>query len=354
MTSSDDRKSERQIIPLAPISLRDVLFVFFSKKRVFIHIWLLVVGGTLAVALGSDPVYEVSAQILVKPYVEPSLQYDSAPRILRPNPVTQEDVNSEIGILLSDELLRTVVKKLKLDAKGPPPTWMARILGTIRGSIKAVMIFLGLSVPTDPLDVAVASLRGSLSVKPLTMSNLFEVTLEGGNPQKITKIVNTLVDSYIDQHISVHQSQGGEAFFAKQADFYERKMTAAEAAVKEFQSKWSVGDIAIHRAGLMNVLRTLNETLALARGKIADFSTRLEEAKNKEGIFNSQSTPNLLIVELTKALTPLLVEQSRIAELYQPTSLELNDISKQVEEIQKKSRKNNTGCFKKPIRISKD
>src|SRR4030042_1451284 len=88
------------------ISLRDILTVFFSKLHVFLGILVTIIAVTLAVSFFTDPIYKVTGNILVKPRLEQNLKL-MAPLSsqLSAPPVTVQDINSEVNILNSPQLL---------------------------------------------------------------------------------------------------------------------------------------------------------------------------------------------------------------------------------------------------------
>lgn len=317
------------IIPQTRASLRDALFVIFSKKHVFKWIFIIIFVLVNAAAWFSDPVFKVSASVLVLPTVEASLQADAPRGSLQSNPVTPQMINSEVNIMLSDELLREVVKKLELTAWEPQNVWL-RIVWNLQKSLKTVLAAIGLSHPADPLDLIVIELRKRLDIKPVTMSNMIEVSLKGKNPEEITNIVNTLVDLYISRHIEVYQFKGGISFFGEQTDLYKKNLEEAEKALKDFQMKWCIISIDEQRVGNLDVLAKLREQVSTAEGRITELKTRLDLSQKDIQAMTKANTENPTLIEMSKSILPLIVERERIRALYPIKSPEYRDINNQV------------------------
>ena len=321
-------------------SLRDVLFMAFHKRHVLLVTLLTVLALTMLIAFLVPPIYEATATVLVKPFIDPNLLLETtAP--MRVQPVTAEDVNSEIQILQSDEVLRRVVKELKLDEGRLPDNLLARAIKIMIKAVKATMVVLGLSEPVDPVDAAVISLGEDLTVEPVTMSDMISVSILGDDPEMAAKIINTVVNSYIDHHIEVHKAVGGEAFYSKQATLFGDQLKQAEDELNAFQTQWSIVEIQGQQAANLELIRILRETLGQLRGKLAELGIKVQSLdKNMANPKEVQAMTEELresptLVELTKAIIPMIVEKYRIAQLYPKNSVEYKDTAKQVASFEK-------------------
>lgn len=326
---------------LSRISLRDVLYVIFSKIKILIGILVAIVGVTMGFAFAVDPVYETSATILLKPSVDSTVLAQVAPGSLRASPVSQQDINSEIEIMSSPDLLKLVVVELGLDKSKPKTAFISRLMAKVKQGIKGVLVALGLSLEVDPTDRAVDNLRDKLDIEPVTLSNMIRVANQGTDPEEIAKTVNTLVDAYIDRHIAVHQAKGSLEFFNKQAGLYAAKLKEAEKALQAFQSKWSITDLKAQKAAGVELVKELTRRLMEVKSKIAEEKSRLEAIRKSVSetgqveAMTGQLRQSNAVIELTKSLIPLMVERERIALLYPKDSVEYQDADRQVEEVRK-------------------
>ncbi|MFH0726593.1 MAG: GumC family protein [Pseudomonadota bacterium] len=322
---------------IVKMSLRDFFFIVFYKVRVFVGIWLMAIAITVLIAFSFNPVYETTAKILVKPYVDMNLLYKTPPGILRPNTVTPQDINSEIDMMLSTEVLRKVVTENGL-AEGKPKNTAEKTLSALMDFFKIMLRSAGLvsSVRPSPVDEAVDILKGKLKVLPGTMSNMILISLTGNEPVTITDTVNTLIDAYIDRRIELNQTNKGLIFFETRTQLAASALKQAEAALREFNNRWSISDITAQRQGNIKVLETMRQSLADIRGNIAGLKTRIDQSKKKINALTSEFRDNLVLIEYYKSLLPLLVEMERIAMLYPKNSVEFQDISRQVAETRQR------------------
>ena len=292
-----------------------------------------------------DPVYEVSATVLVKPFVDPGLQLQLTPTSLNSFPLSREDINSEIKIMNSEELLRQIVKNLGTSRPPEPEKLLPRLMSKLFSKVRNLLVRLRLSVQPDPIDTAVLKLKNKLDIEPLTMSNMFRVALKGNDPANITKIVNSLLEGYIDRHIQVYKAKGGVDFFSKQAELFSERLMNSERDLGDFQKKWSIIKIQDQRAENLDLLKLIRNNRSLVRGKIAAKKTKLSqltESMQHIGEITAMTEElrgDSMLVEMNRALLPLLVEKERIAQLYTESSIEYQDIHRQVEEIKQAIKK---------------
>ncbi|MGQ9919945.1 MAG: GumC family protein [Desulfobacca sp.] len=324
------------------ISLRDVLFIFFYKLPVFELILCFIVVGTILLALLKTPVYQVSGQILVKPLLEPSLKLQAPTATnIRANPVTPQDVNSEVNILRSPQLLRDVVQRLELYRPQEPTTVWQRWQRWFKSNLNAALIAVGLRTPLPPVEQALLELDKRLEIKPVTLSNTISVSLRGESPTEIAKIVNTLMETFIDYHIAIFKAKGAREFYTAQAEFYRQRLEEAEADLEQFKKKWSIIEINAQNETNVELLRVLNENLTLTLAQIKDQETKIgvqvsNLAKTGQVEALTKDLQNNIVEELVRVLGPLMAERERIAVHYQADSDKLRAIDRQIQEIKEK------------------
>jgi uncharacterized protein involved in exopolysaccharide biosynthesis/Mrp family chromosome partitioning ATPase len=327
------------------ISLRDLLTVFFSKLHVFLGILVTIIAVTLAVSFFTDPIYKVTGNILVKPLLEQNLKLMAPPSTqLSAPPVTVQDINSEVNILNSPQLLRLVVKKLDLSKAEEPKSILSRGGLFLLDQGNRLLVALGLSVKPDPEDQAVVYLQKKLDIKPIALSNVIEISLNGTSPEQVTKIVNTLLEDYIDYHVALFRAKGAKAFYTKQADFFAAGLKQAEDDLERFKKEWSIIEIAVQNEANIELVRVLRENLAVVQANIADRQTKVAVqqrnlAKTGEvGAFTKDMQSSIL-EELVRAMGPLLTERERIGIHFQKSSPKYQALNRQVEELKQAYKK---------------
>jgi len=313
--------------------------VICSKLHVFLGIYACIVITTVALAFLLPPVYQVTGGILVKPFLEPNLKFFApAPTNVRANPVMPQDVNSEVNILKSPQLLRRVVQELNLQKPDWPDTLLGQAVDFIKDNLRDLLVDLGLSVQVSPEDQAVQTLEEKLDIKPVTLSNMIEVSLRGTSPKKITKVLNTFLEDYIDFHIQVYRVKGAKDFYARQAELFHRNLREAEDNLENFKKKYGIIQITEQNAANIELLKALRENQAMVTAKLKEQRLKVGvQARNlaqtgEIGAFTKELQSNIL-EELVRTLGPLLVERERIQLHFQKSSPKYEAVDRQVKEI---------------------
>ena len=329
-------------------SLRDLLLVIFTKLHVFLGIFAFIVIATVGFALLKEPVYEVTADVLVKPQLEENLKLQApVTTSMRANPVTQQDINSEVNLLKSRQLLEQVIKKLGLDKETKPKTFLERVGRFLGEHIHRFLVTLGLSVETSPLDRAVRYYQQKLEIKPITLSNSIEITLRGEDPEQITKMVNTLLAGYIDYHIDIYKAKGAQEFYARQAERFRVSLALAEKDLKEFKKKWNIIDLTAQNETNVKILQALRENLALVQAQIKERQTKVGEqernmAQTGEIGAATKEFQTGILEELIRTMGPLIAEKERISLHYRKSSAKYQAAELQVKELLKAYQKQTT------------
>jgi uncharacterized protein involved in exopolysaccharide biosynthesis/Mrp family chromosome partitioning ATPase len=334
------------------ISFRDLLTIFFSKLHVFLGILITIIVITLAVAFFTDPIYKVTGNILVKPLLEQSVKLMAPPATqMSTQPVKVQDITSEVSILESPQLLSMVVKELDLTKEEKSKSLLSRAVLYLLNQGNNLMVALGLSVQPSPEDQAMLVLKKKLDILPVAMSNVISISLTGKSPERITKIVNTLMHDYVEYHVSLYRAKGARVFYAAQAQLFAQSLKQAENDLEKFKKEWGIIEISTQNDANIELLRLLRENLALVQANISDRQTKVRVqqrnlARTGEVEAITKDMQSGILEELVRELGPLLVDRERIAALYQKSSLKYQALNRQVQELQKNYNKQTKDLLK--------
>ena len=99
-------------------TLRDVLAVGFRHKRAFLLCFVGILLGTVAAVLLLPPTYESTAQIVVKrERIDPVVTAEKNDPTQIVGEVTEEQLNSEAQLIMSEDVLRKAVIDSGLDKR---------------------------------------------------------------------------------------------------------------------------------------------------------------------------------------------------------------------------------------------
>jgi polysaccharide biosynthesis transport protein len=321
------------------ISFRDLLTIFFFKLHVFLGILITVIVITLGVAFFTDPMYQVTGNILVKPFLDQNVKLMAPPATqMSTQPVKVQDITSEVIILESPQLLSKVVRELDLTNGEKSKSLLSRTWFYLVTQGNQLMVDWGLSVRPSPEDQAMLTLKKKLDIKPVALSNIIEISLTGKSPEQITKIVNTLMHDYVEYHVDLNRAKGARGFYAEQAQFFAQSLQQAENDLEKFKKDWAIIEISTQNDANIELLRMLRENLALVQASISDRQTKIGAQKRnlartgEVGAFTKDMQSGI-VEELVREMGPLVTERERVAAFYQKSSSKYQSLNHQVEDL---------------------
>jgi uncharacterized protein involved in exopolysaccharide biosynthesis len=289
------------------ISLRDGAGALFRRKGLIIFIFAAVVLGTAVVTFLLPNKYDSRIKILVKNQrvdvaITPE-QTTGGPASAVENEVSENQINSEIELLTSKDLLTQVVTECGLakTAKG----W-----------------FSGTPTQAVAVEKAVNALAKDLVITPVRKANVITITYSSDSPQVSAAVLKKLGELYLEKHLKLNHPTGASDFFTNRADEYETQLKQAEQQMTDFQQSNNLVVLSQQKE------LTLQKT-ADAKSKLLESETALNEATNriarveqqlasipKRVITQSRQLPNqysaerlnTMIVELQNRRTQLLTK----------------------------------------------
>jgi polysaccharide biosynthesis protein PslE len=252
---------------------------------------------------------------------------DTSPQMMQTAPpVTDEEINSEVALLETEDLLREVVVAT----------------GLANASKDAILAHL---LPDESADKrtaqAVRQLAKHLDVETVKNTDVINVSYKTTDPQLGYSVLSTLANSYMEKHLAVHRPPGAFDFFQKETEQYRNNLEASEARLAEFEGK--------------NQLESADVQGDLTQKKLSDFDgdlhesqTEISETKHRIGDLESQlnSTParvstgqdisdnSQLLQLLGGTLATLELSRNQMAAHYQPDYRPLKDLEAQIARAQ--------------------
>jgi uncharacterized protein involved in exopolysaccharide biosynthesis len=287
-------------------TLRDVVAMGFRRRRIALICFSGFLLGTIMFAL-LTPKYRAETEILVKrERVDPVVSAELTQPLTIQADVQEEEMNSEVEIIKSDDVLRKVVAQCDLD-KPPKHAWF------------------GSHTPQQRADMALDGLRSSLIVEALPKTHIIRIAYSSRSPELSAHVLEALDSAYLEVHQDMHRSAGQLAFFDQQADNASRQLQAAEEQLKEFPKQGGVANPTLARDYTLQKLNEFNYNLGLTRQSIAETQNRIEALQQL-----SKTTPPRLTTQMREAdngqamqqlettLLNLQLKRSDMVSKYQP------------------------------------
>ena len=265
-------------------SARDFFRVWFYWKNHAILIFLIIVGIIMGFAYLVTPLYQTSAKVLILPRTGAGVVITSGAEETRITQVSQQDINTEIELLTSREVIRETISSFLAQGKGvglrvAKNKWHERAIAQIKKAINEAFILLRLKHKVSNFDAKVALLSDSIEVEPVALSNVILITLEAENRRIAAIVLNRLLDIYIKHHNQVYTKDEGAGFYSDQAQGFRGKLEAAEKQLKDYQKKWHIVDLKEQNKANIVQLAELNRNFQLIEVAIAEIESKIKALK---------------------------------------------------------------------------
>jgi uncharacterized protein involved in exopolysaccharide biosynthesis len=303
----------RQPLP----TLRDIVAVLFRERWAMLAAFVLVVIAVAASCVWI-PKYEAQMKILAlrqrsDAMVTPSA---NAPDQFSNDQVSEEDLNSEVELLNSDDLLRKVVLT----------TGLAGQSGSSADSGSEVRIAK-----------AVRRLGKDLKIEPIRKTNVISVSYEARDPQMAEEVLKALAAAYMEKHLEVHHPSGEFKFFDQQTERYQQGLNQAQEKLTDFTKGTGVVSAELERDSALqqadafdSTARQAQTTLLETQQRIRALQTELQSIKPRmTTVVRSSDNPQLL-EQLKSTLLNLELKRTDLLTKYEPTYRLVQEVDQQI------------------------
>jgi protein tyrosine kinase modulator len=304
------------------LTARDILQVGFRHKMVLLAIFGFTSMLAFIYAFGVPPKYEAETKILVRqgrvdPVVSPTA---NAPLTIR-QPLAEEELNSEIELLLSDDVLRQVVTTCGLDRTKPVLPQLFSTTGDPRARMGA----------------AVSQLKSALKVVPVKKTSVIEVSYRQRNAQQAAQVLKVLNAAYMEKHVAAHRSGGQFKFFEQQAEDYREQLRIAEQRLQDFSQAQNSVRPEMVRDEMLQQLTTLNGDIAATGAEIAQTENRLRTLEDQIQEVPTRMTTSVrtldneqLMQQLKSTLLSLELKRTDLLSKYQEDYRPVQELEQEI------------------------
>ena len=306
-------------------TLRDVLAMAFRHRRLITLSFVGIFTGGVLAAMLLPAQYEAHTKILVKhervdpvvtsePHAMPQLGNDV---------VTEQDLNSEVELIQSRDLLQKVVEACGLQL-GKRSFWDSLFPGSAGRK--------DLRIPK-----AVRTLEADLKVEPLKKSNLIEMTYTSTDPELSARVLTTLADDYLVKHLEVHRPPGAFNFFQQQTEQYRRELATAEGRLADFSHDQSHGAVSpqVQRDLALQGANQFDATLQQTRAAIAETKARIrvleaQAAMTAPRLTTAERENSQLLEQLKSSLLTLELKRTEMLGKFEPGYRLVQEVEAQI------------------------
>ena len=308
-------------------STRDLIAIGFRQKRaIVITFWSLLAGAILAaVMMPAD--YQASTKFLIeRSRIDPVVSAGHDAESIKTD-VTEEELNSEVELIKSDDVLRQVVVATGLNHFHGLRSYVDHALG-----------YVGLN-QTEDQKIAKAAIRlgKELNIQLIKKSNLITVAYSSPDPKLAAKVLLCLDEAYLQKNLAVHHPQGEFQFFDQEAQAYQKNLSDAENQLKAFSDQQGGVSPQLARDITLQKLNEFAANLQQTYADIASTQTRIDSLEKQAGVTperlttQSSATDDAQVLQgMKNTLMSLELKRTEMLTKYQPTYPLVQEVDKQI------------------------
>jgi len=309
---------------------RDLVAVLFRQRWAMLIAFCVVVVA--AAASGKwVPAYEAKMKILVLRQRTDAIVSSSAnlPAPFSGDQISEEDLNSEVELLNSDDLLRQVVMTTGLGVKA----------GSSKGTVDVAK--------------AIRNLGKDIKIEAGRKSNVISVSYMNRDPRLAAQVLQALATAYTQKHLEMNHASGEFDFFDQQTQQYMHGLEKAQAKLTDFTKSTGVVSAQIERDDALGHANEFDATARQAQTDILESEHRIQTLRAQlrsmqprmTTVVRTADNPQLL-QQLKSTLLGLELKRTELLTKYEPTYRLVQEIDKEIAD----TKSDIAGEEKKPIR----
>ncbi len=195
---------------------------------------------------------------------------------------TQSPINTQLEVLTSRPLLQKVITQLKLkNAQG-----------------KAI---------------TVADLKPNLTAKIAGGSDVLQIEYKDRNPEQAARIVNTLMNIYLENDISLNSAEAETArkSMTEQLPKTQQSVNEAEVALRKFKQQNKVVDLGEESKSAVNIIGNLDVTINATQAQLDEAVAQTSQLQKKVNL-NSQEAITVSAISQSPAIQGIMSQQQEV------------------------------------------
>ena len=210
----------------------------------------------------------------------------------------EEEINSALEILTSRAIADKVVEKIGADAildgylpsegTGKASTfeiYFDKAKATARQAMDTVLLTSGLRDSLSNRELAVMRVLGALEIEAPKKSTVITIHAESKSPGMAQAIAQTVMDTFMEQHLVVTKTKGSRQFFTTQKDIAEKKLHALLTTKSQYMTERKIVSVEANRSMLKDQLGAIDRDLIVAIGELTQTKAEIEGlTKGRDGM----------------------------------------------------------------------
>jgi uncharacterized protein involved in exopolysaccharide biosynthesis len=321
--------------------------LLFRRRTAFLETAGIILGLVVLGTLLWPPVYQSTAKIMVQNnraqlLVSPDLQTESAqnPAIIT-NPVTEQDLNSEVELVTSIPLIEQAIAGLPVRHDGSATALLHSTVGLAFDLPDDGYRLLHGAPAVTPRDDWALKLAHHLNASVIKRSDIVEINFRSRDARWAHAFLSRLIDQYMDYHARLSHDPQAAQFFDRQSKLLQAQLNSAEENLRQLQVKTGITSLPDQKQALVSRLSELqlqyaqnSAQLASTRQQVAALQGELGKTPQRIGK-EQRSVQNLALQQLKPEVMKLEAERAELLTRYQPNSRRISEIDARLAAAQK-------------------
>jgi uncharacterized protein involved in exopolysaccharide biosynthesis len=236
-------------------SLKTIVEALFRQRAVFLWAVVCTMGLVLLWMYGTPRKYGSEMSLLVQnARGNDVITAERTAGIPIVNDVTPEQLNSEVEVLRSDDVLNEVVD----------PGWN-KIPASQRSADEL-----------NRHEAAVAYLAKHLEITPTKKSHIIDVQLTAHDPQRATDLMSRLLAAFLAKQRTLNRPAGTTNFFANQARHYKAQWETAQSKLNSFQESHGMVSPHDREAVLQQEMADMDAQMRAADVQVSEVQQKIQ------------------------------------------------------------------------------
>jgi len=314
---------------LTPVQIRVAFYIIKKHKWKILALFLSTVITVAVGSLMATPIYQASSRLLVKPgrediYVSPT---GSSRPVIDYSTGQGQKINAEIAILKSPSVVVKLVHRVGLN----------RLFDYPDRTLKSRLFRRAEKREIPPVEKVHRSVLGSIEASAVPKSNVIDVTFQWPDPIIAATVVNTLVDLYLDHHLTVHTNPQTYTLLKEQAKKWEEKLRTSERELETFKLRHSITSLPQQKTMLLG---RLSEAESQKKGTESEIQETLEFVATLEAQLSNLDQNVQLQETVNKTSATLTALKAKLVDLeLQGIKEEIRRVREMIAEEEKKEQK---------------
>jgi uncharacterized protein involved in exopolysaccharide biosynthesis len=316
-------------------TLRDIATPLFRHPKLVLGTFAGILMATvIATLLLPKDSYQAKMKILVKrERVDAAVTAGRDAVMSNPGGVTEEEINSEVELLKSRDLLEKVVVDCNLQEPKLSSFWNRIPLSA------ATPRNAGAADSEKMNSLAVLALEKKLQIEPLKKTNLIQVAYDSPDPQLAARVLRTLGNLYLEKTVAVHRPPGAFEFFQAESQHYDQQLQDADTQLAEFDREKGLADPQMEKQIALQKLAEFEANFNSTQVAIKEAEQRARVVQEQlvstpaQTVSQVRSTENqYLMQQLKTTLLDLQLKRTALLEKFKPDYRPVEEVQKQIDE----------------------